>query len=72
MNKLQIAKLGLIATAALSAIASGINPAAAIPYNSATVGITVPNRVNCTLRLKPLFYIASNPFQPPIVNNIFR
>jgi hypothetical protein len=37
MKKFQIAKLGLIATTVLSAIASSIAPSAAIPYNSATV-----------------------------------
>ncbi|PHJ59018.1 hypothetical protein VF14_13705 [Nostoc linckia z18] len=37
MKKLQIAKLGLIATTIFNAIASSVFPAAAIPYNSATV-----------------------------------
>jgi hypothetical protein len=37
MKKFQLIKSGVIAATALSAIASGISPAAAIPYNSATV-----------------------------------
>ncbi|WP_138504457.1 hypothetical protein [Nostoc sp. PA-18-2419] len=37
MNKLQIVKLGLITTAALSAIASSVAPALAIEYNGASV-----------------------------------
>jgi hypothetical protein len=37
MKKNQIAKLGLVATTIFSALASSVAPAAAIPYNSATV-----------------------------------